>query len=75
MAVSQASSFVSLQLFKRFNIPGSPPESMGKGRDWNVDLVPKFLMANGKVFLTFIIHRNDLILNGKDYKDPDDDDK
>lgn len=21
---------------------------MGKGRDWNVDLIPKFLMANGK---------------------------
>lgn len=20
---------------------------MGKGRDWNVDLIPKFLMANG----------------------------
>uniref|UniRef100_A0A3Q4HWL1 Rab GDP dissociation inhibitor n=1 Tax=Neolamprologus brichardi TaxID=32507 RepID=A0A3Q4HWL1_NEOBR len=34
-------------LYKRFNLPGSPPESMGKGRDWNVDLVPKFLMANG----------------------------
>uniref|UniRef100_A0A3Q2V3S3 Rab GDP dissociation inhibitor n=1 Tax=Haplochromis burtoni TaxID=8153 RepID=A0A3Q2V3S3_HAPBU len=34
-------------LYKRFNLPGSPPDSMGKGRDWNVDLVPKFLMANG----------------------------
>uniref|UniRef100_A0A672JUJ9 Rab GDP dissociation inhibitor n=1 Tax=Sinocyclocheilus grahami TaxID=75366 RepID=A0A672JUJ9_SINGR len=33
-------------LFKRFSLPGSPPESMGKGRDWNVDLIPKFLMAN-----------------------------
>jgi RAB protein geranylgeranyltransferase component A len=21
---------------------------MGRGRDWNVDLIPKFLMANGK---------------------------
>lgn len=38
---------VSLQLYKRFNLPGKPPESMGKGRDWNVDLIPKFLMANG----------------------------
>ncbi|XP_041110642.1 rab GDP dissociation inhibitor beta-like [Polyodon spathula] len=35
--------------YKRFNIPGTPPESMGKGRDWNVDLVPKFLMANGQL--------------------------
>lgn len=36
------------QLYKRFSLPGTPPESMGKGRDWNVDLIPKFLMANGK---------------------------
>lgn len=35
------------QLYKRFSLPGTPPESMGKGRDWNVDLIPKFLMANG----------------------------
>lgn len=36
------------KLYKRFNLPGTPPESMGRGRDWNVDLIPKFLMANGK---------------------------
>lgn len=22
---------------------------MGRGRDWNVDLIPKFLMANGQL--------------------------
>ena len=27
---------------------GAPPENLGKPRDWNVDLIPKFLMANGK---------------------------
>ncbi|XP_042191419.1 rab GDP dissociation inhibitor beta [Callorhinchus milii] len=36
-------------LYKRFNLPGSPPESMGRGRDWNVDLIPKFLMATGQL--------------------------
>lgn len=36
-------------LYKRFNIPGAPPASMGRGRDWNVDLIPKFLMANGQL--------------------------
>ncbi|NWY66886.1 GDIB inhibitor, partial [Erithacus rubecula] len=36
-------------LYKRFNLPGTPPESMGRGRDWNVDLIPKFLMANGQL--------------------------
>uniref|UniRef100_A0A2K5DF94 Rab GDP dissociation inhibitor n=1 Tax=Aotus nancymaae TaxID=37293 RepID=A0A2K5DF94_AOTNA len=36
-------------LYKRFKIPGSPPESMGRGRDRSVDLIPKFLMANGQL--------------------------
>ncbi|XP_017281856.1 rab GDP dissociation inhibitor beta [Kryptolebias marmoratus] len=42
-------------LYKRFNIPGNPPDSMGKGRDWNVDLVPKFLMANGQLVRMLLI--------------------
>lgn len=41
-----------LQLYKRFSLPDLPPESMGRGRDWNVDLIPKFLMANGQFHLT-----------------------
>uniref|UniRef100_A0A3B3QYT6 Rab GDP dissociation inhibitor n=1 Tax=Paramormyrops kingsleyae TaxID=1676925 RepID=A0A3B3QYT6_9TELE len=45
---AESASITPLEdLYKRFSIPGSPPESMGKGRDWNVDLIPKFLMANG----------------------------
>uniref|UniRef100_A0AAQ5X1D1 Rab GDP dissociation inhibitor n=1 Tax=Amphiprion ocellaris TaxID=80972 RepID=A0AAQ5X1D1_AMPOC len=44
-----------LQLYKRFNLPGKPPESMGKGRDWNVDLIPKFLMANGQLVRMLLI--------------------
>lgn len=36
------------QLYKRFQLLEGPPESMGRGRDWNVDLIPKFLMANGE---------------------------
>lgn len=32
--------------------PGvSPPEQYGHNRDWNVDLIPKFIMANGKCSL------------------------
>ncbi|XP_039366780.1 rab GDP dissociation inhibitor alpha isoform X2 [Mauremys reevesii] len=38
-----------LSLYKRFGLPEGPPESMGRGRDWNVDLIPKFLMANGQL--------------------------
>ncbi|XP_018414686.1 PREDICTED: rab GDP dissociation inhibitor alpha isoform X2 [Nanorana parkeri] len=43
----ESSSITPLEeLYKRFEIPDGPPESMGRGRDWNVDLIPKFLMAN-----------------------------
>ncbi|XP_065279121.1 rab GDP dissociation inhibitor alpha isoform X2 [Emys orbicularis] len=43
----ESSSITPLEeLYKRFGLPEGPPESMGRGRDWNVDLIPKFLMAN-----------------------------
>ncbi|KAJ8245294.1 hypothetical protein GJAV_G00269200 [Gymnothorax javanicus] len=42
-------------LYKRFEIPGSPPESMGTGKDWNVDLIPKFLMANGQLVKMLVL--------------------
>jgi Rab GDP dissociation inhibitor len=35
------------KLYSKFNLP-PPPSDTGRGRDWNVDLIPKFLMANGK---------------------------
>ncbi|XP_055342854.1 rab GDP dissociation inhibitor beta-like [Paramacrobiotus metropolitanus] len=41
-------------LFAKFNA-GKPPEEMGRGRDWNVDLIPKFLMANGEL-VRLLIH-------------------
>ena len=45
-----ASSVTPLEdLYKRFKIPGAPPASMGRGRDWNVDLMPKFLMPHGQL--------------------------
>ncbi|KAK7896855.1 hypothetical protein WMY93_022180 [Mugilogobius chulae] len=43
------------EVYKRFKLPGSPPESMGKPRDWNVDLVPKFLMASGQLVRMLLI--------------------
>ncbi|EDL29824.1 guanosine diphosphate (GDP) dissociation inhibitor 1, isoform CRA_c, partial [Mus musculus] len=46
----ESSSITPLEeLYKRFQILEGPPESMGRGRDWNVDLIPKFLMANGQL--------------------------
>uniref|UniRef100_A0A8C1UIV0 Rab GDP dissociation inhibitor n=1 Tax=Cyprinus carpio TaxID=7962 RepID=A0A8C1UIV0_CYPCA len=34
------------ELYKRFQV-SAPSKSMGCGKDWNVDLIPKFLLANG----------------------------
>ncbi|XP_056648483.1 rab GDP dissociation inhibitor alpha [Diorhabda carinulata] len=42
------------ELFAKFGIP-PPDESYGRGRDWNVDLIPKFLMANGSL-VKLLIH-------------------
>ncbi|XP_065206273.1 rab GDP dissociation inhibitor beta [Planococcus citri] len=36
-------------LFERFQAPAPDETTYGKGRDWNVDLIPKFLMANGSL--------------------------
>lgn len=41
-------------LYARFNMP-KPSANMGRGRDWNVDLIPKFLMANG-LLVKLLIH-------------------
>lgn len=36
-------------MYEKFMGAGAkPPQEMGRGRDWNVDLIPKFLMANGQ---------------------------
>lgn len=43
------------ELFKKFKMPTDNLEEFGKGRDWNVDLIPKFLMANGQL-VKLLIH-------------------
>ncbi|XP_028086970.1 guanosine nucleotide diphosphate dissociation inhibitor At5g09550-like [Camellia sinensis] len=35
------------QLWKRFRSNDTPPEQLGSSRDYNVDMIPKFMMANG----------------------------
>ncbi|GAO47288.1 hypothetical protein G7K_1498-t1 [Saitoella complicata NRRL Y-17804] len=37
------------QLFAKFRDGQQPPTSLGRDRDWAVDLIPKFLMANGEL--------------------------
>ena len=40
------------QVYEHFGKKDPPPASLGKTREWNVDIVPKFLMASGKCSLT-----------------------
>jgi len=42
------------ELFTKYGAP-PPNETYGRGRDWNSDLVPKFLMANGQL-VKLLIH-------------------
>lgn len=37
------------QLWERFRPGQKPSESLGPSRDFNVDMVPKFIMANGNL--------------------------
>lgn len=39
-----------------------PSTDMGRGRDWNVDLIPKFLMANGSLVKVCNLYLCDLLL-------------
>ena len=36
-------------LWQQFRPGVQPPKEYGHNRDWNVDLIPKFIMANGKL--------------------------
>jgi len=43
------------ELYTHFNLKKELPKEYGRGRDWNVDLIPKFLMANGRL-VKLLIH-------------------
>ena len=44
-----SASLTPLETFyEHFERQDKPDEKYGRGRDWNVDLIPKFLMADGK---------------------------
>ncbi|PSS26803.1 Guanosine nucleotide diphosphate dissociation inhibitor like [Actinidia chinensis var. chinensis] len=43
------------QLWKRFRGGDTPPEQLGASRDYNVDMIPKFMMANGTL-VRILIH-------------------
>lgn len=38
-----------MQLWERFRSGSDPPKQLGASRDYNVDLVPKFIMSTGNL--------------------------
>jgi len=43
------------QLYEKFKGSDAPPASLGQSRDYNVDLIPKFIMASG-ILVKMLIH-------------------
>ncbi|KAI7832431.1 putative secretory pathway GDP dissociation inhibitor 1 [Gamsiella multidivaricata] len=51
----ESASLNLTQLFRKFRHGEEPPSELGRDRDYNVDLVPKFMMANGEL-VKMLIH-------------------
>ncbi|KAF2598435.1 hypothetical protein F2Q68_00007192 [Brassica cretica] len=50
----ESSSLNLTQLWKRFRGSDTPQENLGAIREYNVDMIPKFIMANGTLVQTLI---------------------
>ncbi|KAG7554695.1 FAD/NAD(P)-binding domain superfamily [Arabidopsis suecica] len=50
----ESSSLNLTQLWKRFRGSDTPQENLGASREYNVDMIPKFIMANGLLVQTLI---------------------
>ena len=46
---AETASLNLTNLWKQFRPEATVPADYGHNRDWNVDLIPKFIMANGKL--------------------------
>jgi Rab GDP dissociation inhibitor len=43
------------QLYEQYGPKTAPPESFGPARNWNIDVIPKFIMANG-ILVKILLH-------------------
>ncbi|KAE8734253.1 Rab GDP dissociation inhibitor alpha [Hibiscus syriacus] len=50
----ESTSLNLIQLWKKFRGNDKPPAHLGTSRDYNVDMVPKFMMANGTLVRVLI---------------------
>lgn len=52
---AESASLNLSQLYAKFKPGVTPPSDLGRDRDWNIDLVPKFAMASGE-FVNILYH-------------------
>ncbi|RIB30193.1 GDP dissociation inhibitor-domain-containing protein [Gigaspora rosea] len=45
----ESASLNLMQLYRKFCNGQEPPSELGRDRDYNIDLIPKFMMANGEL--------------------------
>jgi len=45
----ESASLNLTQMYEKFRNGASPPEKYGHNRHWNIDLIPKFIMASGSL--------------------------
>eukprot|EP00897_Mesotaenium_endlicherianum_P008336 jgi/Mesen1/7530/ME000391S06764 len=50
----ESASLTLQQLYQKFRGDDKPPATLGSSRDYNVDMVPKFMMANGQLVRVLI---------------------
>lgn len=55
---AESASLTLSQIYRKFRNDASPPAELGKDRDWNIDLIPKFAMASGD--FTNILYHTDV---------------
>ncbi|CAG8605609.1 9575_t:CDS:10 [Gigaspora rosea] len=51
----ESASLNLTQLYRKFRNGQEPPSELGRDRDYNIDLIPKFMMANGEL-VRILIH-------------------
>ena len=51
----ESASINLTNLYQKFRPGQQVPQFLGPDRDWNVDLIPKFIMASGKL-VKIILH-------------------
>lgn len=50
----ESASLTLAQLYQKFRGGEKPPASLGSARDYNVDMIPKYMMANGQLVRVLI---------------------